>query len=110
MSKNTDFSHKASVDFDGDGRADVLLRRADGKWFMYTMNGTEILDSGDVAMTKNLLFTIVSTRDFDGDGHADLLLRRADGRWVLYTMDGPNVVATSVPAMTRNEDWITYAP
>ena len=76
-------------DFDGDGRADVLLRHEDGRWRYYPMDGrTALSGTGMASLTTNLAWRVAGIGDFNGDGRADVLLRHEDGRWRYYAMDG----------------------
>jgi hypothetical protein len=108
MTESVDFSLVSDSDFNGDGTADVLLRRTDGRWFLYTLSGVSIVTEGNIGMSENTAFQTISTEDFNGDGKADALLRRTDGRWVLYSLDGdvPAILGQGAPDMTRNEAWV----
>ena len=94
-------------DFNGDGRDDVLLRHADGRWRYYPMDGATVLaGSGSASLTRDLAWRIAGVGDFDGDGKDDVLLRKTDGRWFFYPMDGRNVRAgRGTVRMTRNLAW-----
>ena len=79
-------------DFDGDGKADVLLRHEDGRWHFYPMDGPTILPgSGEVSLTADLAWQVAGIGDFNGDGRADVLLRHKGGRWRFHPMDGRDV-------------------
>ena len=81
-------------DFNGDGKDDVLLRHADGRWRYYSMDGGNVLaGSGAASLTRDLAWQIAGLGDFNGDGKDDVLLRKTDGRWYLYPMDGRTVLA-----------------
>ena len=78
-------------DFDGDGKEDALLRRDDGLWYYYPMDGREILDGRGVSnLTRNTEWSVAGIGDLDGDGKDDVLLRKKDttGTWYYYPMDG----------------------
>ncbi len=94
-------------DFNGDGRADVLLRHADGRWRYYPMDGATVLaGNGAANLTRDLAWRIAGIGDFDGDGKDDVLLRKTDGRWFFYPMDGRNVLAgRGTVRMTRDLAW-----
>ena len=96
-------------DFNGDRRADVLLRRTDnGRWYYYSMNGRRPLSGrGGVSLTNNLAWAVAGLGDFNGDRRGDVLARRPDnGRWHYYPMNGRRVLsgAGSV-ALTSNLAW-----
>lgn len=59
-------------DFNGDGRADVLLRRTDnGRWTYYPMNGRRVLPGrGGVPLSTNLAWRVAGVGDFNGDRRA----------------------------------------
>lgn len=83
-------------DFNGDGHADVLLRRTDGRWHLYPMTGRQVgPDRGTVRLTEDLDYHMAGIGDFNGDGRDDVLLRRRDGIWHYYPMDGRRVLADS---------------
>ena len=94
-------------DFNGDGRDDVLLRHADGRWRYYPMDGATVLAGGGAAnLTRDLAWQIAGIGDFDGDGKDDVLMRKTDGRWYFYPMDGRNVLAgRGTVRMTRDLAW-----
>ena len=96
-------------DFNGDRRADVLLRRTDnGRWYYYPLNGRRPLSGrGGVSLTNNLAWAVAGIGDFNGDRRGDVLARRPDnGRWHYYPMSGRRVLsgAGSV-ALTNNLAW-----
>ncbi len=83
-------------DFTGDGRSDLLFRRAsDGLIAQYVMNGFNIQGTNLIGPvgTEWLLETVA---DFNGDGTADLLFRRGDGTVSLYLMNGGNILSAHV--------------
>ena len=75
-------------DFDGNGKADVLLRHADGRWLYNSMDGRNILAGGAAALTHNATVSVSGVGDFNGDGKDDVLVRRANGSWYYYPMNG----------------------
>ncbi|WDZ84089.1 FG-GAP-like repeat-containing protein [Micromonospora cathayae] len=67
-------------DFSGDGKADVLWRRAsDGVLFMLQGNGTGGWASGSIQVGTgfNSQDQLLSPGDFNGDGHVDVITRDA---------------------------------
>ena len=95
-------------DFDGDGRDDVLLRHADGRWHYYPMHGRRFVsgEQGIADLTTDLEYDVAGIGDFNGDGRHDVLLRHADGHWYYCPMNGRAVSAGQGTAnLTRNLDY-----
>ena len=95
-------------DYDGDGRADVLLRHTDRSWRYYAMDGLAVVgEPARVSMTPKPEWHWAGAGDFNGDGRDDVLLRRADGPWVYYPLDGHRVLVEERgwANLTRNLDW-----
>ena len=90
LTRNLDWRLAGLGDLNGDGRDDVLLRHANGRWHYYRMDGRRQVraDSGSANLTRNLDWRLAGLGDLDGDGRDDVLLRHADGRWHYYRMDG----------------------
>ena len=81
-------------DFNGDGRDDVLMRRANGTWYYYPMDGRRVLSgAGDANLTRNRSVLVAGVGDFNGDGRDDVLMRRSNGTWYYYPMDGRRVLS-----------------
>ena len=80
-------------DFDGNGKADVLLRHADGRWLYNSMDGADVLSEDAAALAANPAVSAAGVGDFDGDGKDDLLVRRPNGGWRYYRMDGRRSLA-----------------
>jgi SpoIID/LytB domain protein len=77
-------------DFDGDGRPDLLARRAsDGALILYNGDGNgAFVGARQVGWQWGPLTSILSPGDFDGDGNTDVLARKADGTLWLYPGTG----------------------
>ena len=87
------------VDFDGDGHADIVARRADGTFEVRLMDGTAVkAASGPLAGINGAPgHVIAATGDFNGDGKADLIFQRDDGATEIWLMNGITVLqATQV--------------
>lgn len=92
----------ASADFNGDGKADMLLRNL-------STGGVEIrygngLTAGSGASTSGSAgtdWTIAGTGDFNGDGKGDILWQHDSGATAIWTMNGTQVV---------NGGMVTQAP
>ena len=76
-------------DFNRDGKADVLLRRSDGRWHYYPMDGRRVgPGAGSANLTRNVSVAVAGIGDMNGDGRDDVLMRRANGTWYYYPMSG----------------------
>ena len=102
LTRNLDWRVAGVGDFNDDGRDDVLMRRADGAWVYYPMNGRRVVaaERGWVNLPRNVDWRMAGTGDFDGDGRADVLLRHVEGEWRYYALNGRRVVADQ-PKGTR---------
>ncbi len=92
--RNPDWRPVGVGDFNDDGREDLLLRRLDGAWLYYAMNGRRVLadESGWANLPRSLDWRMAGVGDLDGDGRDDVLLRHVGGNWRLYPMEGRRVV------------------
>jgi hypothetical protein len=79
---STDWQIAATGDFNGDGRADILWRNADGRitdW-LGTPNGGFAPNSGNFYTSVGTNWQIAGSGDFNGDGYSDIMWRSTDGR------------------------------
>src|SRR5262249_59431806 len=66
-------------DFNGDGKADILFRRAsDGSLSLYLMNGFQVVSAQVFGAVGNE-WRIVGIGDFNGGGRGGLVVCRHDG-------------------------------
>lgn len=87
-------------DFNGDAKADVLLRHEQyGSWLVFAINGTSLIEpsSGSANLSIDLDYSVAGIADFNGDGKDDVLLRHTQGDWYLYLIDGRRFVVGSGP-------------
>ena len=97
-------------DFNGDGRDDVLMRRANGTWHYYPMNARRILAGrGEVPLESDRAWSVAGIGDFNGDGKDDVLLRHRDSRWHYYPLDGRRVLPGAGPASLTPNASVTVA-
>lgn len=76
-------------DFNGDGKGDILARRADGSLWLYPTSGKGTWGSAKkVGSGWGSFNAVFGPGDFSGDGKPDVLARRSDGRLMLYRGNG----------------------
>ena len=94
-------------DFNGDGRVDVLLRHADGRWHYYPMDGANVHSGAGAAdLPRNPTVAVVGVGDLNGDGRDDVLMRLRSGTWRYYPMNGRRVVAgRGAVALPKDKAW-----
>jgi Ca2+-binding RTX toxin-like protein len=88
-------------DFNGDGKADVLIRNDNGTLGTWFLNGTTLASGGTISALDNS-WSVVGVADFGGDGKSDILLRNTGNTLVLWSMNGTAI--TSGPALTSIPD------
>ena len=76
-----------TMDFNGDGKSDILWQNANGTPAIWTMDGTHITSSADLP-NPGPSWHAAEAADFNGDGKSDILWQHADGTPAIWTMDG----------------------
>ncbi len=89
----------APGDFNGDGTADLIGRKADGTLWLYGGDGHGgwVSSFPQIGQGWNVLTAIVAPGDWNGDGRADLIGRKSDGTLWLYGGDGHGGWLSSFP-------------
>ena len=107
LARGLDWRVAGIGDLNGDGLSDVLLRRLDGTWAYYPMNGRRTIaaEHGWARLTRNTDWRIAGVGDLGGDGRDGVLLRHADGRWLWNAMDGRHVVSAGRPGLPTDRNW-----
>lgn len=83
----------AAVDYDSDGRADLLRPNGSG-WRVHRSDGACFAQSSrfaDITGTSPASAVRVSTADLNGDGMAELLIAKGDNTWRTRRHNGPPV-------------------
>ena len=85
----------AKLDFNNDGRSDVLWRQAGGPVADWSMNGSAIsasyVTSNGAIVVPDASWSVAAITDFNGDHKADLLWRNASGLLATWFMNGSAV-------------------
>jgi alpha-tubulin suppressor-like RCC1 family protein len=81
-----------SADFNGDGKADLLIQHTDGSVYMRLMDGLNVIGGGYL-LGAGTGYTVTHVADFNGDGKADVLMRHSDGSIYIQTMNGLTATA-----------------
>jgi len=101
-------------DFDGDGKADLLVRFLTGitqQWVLYNLNGVGAPNAnGLVNIALQSQWQFAAEGDFNADSKADLLLRNTNnGQWYIYVLNNTAVLSGAVPNILINPMWILQA-
>jgi hypothetical protein len=99
----TDIGAAPKMDFNGDGKADLLVHDFDGSYFISFMDGINLLSRATV-IPANTGKTVVRTGDFNGDGKTDLIVQNYDTSTEVWLLDGATVMATA-PLMPAGRGW-----
>jgi len=93
-----DWSVADIADLDGDGRDDIVFRRAaDGYMYLWFMNGLSIASATPFQTVSAVTWPAVYTGDFNGDGKADFLWKDTGGDTWVWLMNGATIAqATQV--------------
>ena len=86
-------------DFDGDGRNDLVWRRAsDGATYLWTLDGLGFKGFFDLGILDPSQWTLAGAADLSGDGKADVVWRGADGTVYAWLMNGGTITSQGVIA------------
>jgi hypothetical protein len=98
---------RATGDFNGDGRSDILVQNADtGQCFTFMMNGTTTINYGQIGTAVGANWVARATGDFNGDGKSDILFQNEnDGACYIWNVDGITVIANGQAGWTPGVDW-----
>jgi Ca2+-binding RTX toxin-like protein len=95
----------ASVDFNGDGKDDLLWRNDNGNLTDWLSNGTGFADNSAFLRAVSLDWRIVGTGDFNGDGRSDILWRNASGAVADWFANGSGFTDNGSLNRVVSADW-----
>ena len=84
------------LDFNEDGKADLLWVHPNGTMVGWLMDGTNFLSSITLPMRAPRGWNIAGEADFDHDGKLDLLWQHMNGRLAVWYMDNTNRLGISI--------------
>ena len=93
----------AAVDFDNDGKSDILWRHSSGNVYVWFLNGTSVVGNGSVG-SASTDSTIAGIGDFYGDGKSDILWRHTSGSTFIWLLNGTSVIGDGSPG-PASTDW-----
>ncbi|QHA09965.1 trypsin-like serine protease [Streptomyces broussonetiae] len=116
LKANSTWTHARTLsggDFNGDGRADLLVRWSDGEATLYPAIGTAGLGQ-EVQMAKSgsawKNAVQITSGQFDGGkGASDLLVRWSDGRLTLHTGVRAGTFGPTQQLLKANDTWTKAA-
>lgn len=95
------------ADYDGDGRADLAVRRASNQtWYILNSTGVDSITNNADGITRrrfgNQEGDIPVPADYDGDGKTDLAVRRPNVQfWYILNSSGVDSVTGNADGITR---------
>lgn len=81
-----------SGDFDGDGRAELLMRHEHtGEWRYHGLADTGEAEAVTLPLPTETVYRLMGIGDFDGDGVDDVLFQRRDNlAWLYFALQPPD--------------------
>ena len=100
----------ALMDFNGDGKSEVIWRHANGQFAMWEMNGRTIVNGAVFNTMTDANWKILGFGDFDGDGDDDIFFRNAaTGNTAMWLMQGRTIVANATVVSVPDLQWQMHA-
>ncbi len=93
-------NHSTYMDYDGDGKADLAVRRASTSEFLIRPSGKYLNPSEIISFGESTDIPI--SGDFDGDGITDIGVRRAANQtWYIINSSGVDYISGNADGVTR---------
>jgi hypothetical protein len=100
-------TRKNGIDFDNDGKTDLLWRNSTtGKNSIWLMNGTTLSTSVSLPTVPDSNWKIAGVSDFNGDGKEDILWRNsATGKNTIWQMNGTSLSTSIALSTVPDSNW-----
>jgi serralysin len=95
----------APYDFNGDGKADILLQNDNGTPAVWLMDGTADSFRGSGLANPGPAWHAKDAADFNSDGKSDIVWQNTDGTPAVWLMDGVNVLSTGPALPNPGPTW-----
>ena len=103
-------ANDALMDFNGDGKSEVIWRHSNGQFAMWEMNGRSITNGAVFNTMTDANWKILGFGDFDGDGDDDIFFRNAaTGSTAMWLMQGRTIVGNAVVTNVPDLQWQMHA-
>lgn len=90
-------------DFNGDNKADLILKHTSGALFTYLMDGINVVGGGFL-LGGGSNWSISHVADLNGDGKSDVIFKNTDGSVYTYLMNGASVLSSGF-LLGANTGW-----
>jgi Ca2+-binding RTX toxin-like protein len=101
-----DWSLAGHGDFDGDGKADLIWRHANGVFTEWRSTGTGFIPNVVVDATVNPDWRLANVADYNGDGLDDLVWRHVGGTFTVWQSTGDGFIPNVLVNSGVSADWI----
>ena len=94
-------------DLDGNAKSDIMLQNlGSGQYYVWSMNGKALLDSGFIGWQTGTDWQAKGTGDFNGDGKSDVVLQNIkDGGCYVWELNGKSLVDMGFVGWAAGPDW-----
>jgi beta-glucanase (GH16 family) len=92
-------------DFNGDGYSDILWQNTSGQPGIWEMNGTNVINEGNVGANPGPSWKAIGTGDFNGDGHSAILWQNTNGQAAIWEMNGTNPINEANVGANPGQSW-----
>jgi len=100
---------KATADFNGDGKSDILWQNDSGEAYIWLMDGTNHVGGGSLG-NPGAAWHIEGTGDYNHDGQTDILWQNDNGQADIWLMNGTTPTAQSFVGTNPGSSWHVVDP